>query len=288
MQQAEDRTHRIGQKYSVTVYSFWMKSTVEERIKTKLIEKRLLVETTVDELAVEAMENALSTEDWLDIFGIKPAVKTIQVEAKPADTPQSEVRAETKTRPIINSVPPTESASSQYINVNMESNQMSNDRFRAVEENLELLRKDIAGREKAKILASFEEKTRIELGIQELRKQMRPFEEEYWQLLATRATQVEITEPEAEIVVAELVEQVGQLQTSSQYPDQLLQLLHNIYIEVSKPGTPDAAKLKGALLMFPPFVSLSYEGEIDIENFCHTHLPTFTKWSKALAKKWSV
>ncbi|MEG5066596.1 DEAD/DEAH box helicase [Microcoleus sp. B3-A4] len=288
MQQAEDRTHLIGQKYSVTVYSFWMKSTVEERIKTKLIEKRLLVETTVDELAVEAMENALSTEDWLDIFGIKPAVKTIQVEAKPADAPQSEVRAETKTRPIINSVPPTESASSQYIKVNMESNQMSNDRFRAVEENLELLRKDIAGREKAKILASFEEKTRIELGIQELRKQMRPFEEEYWQLLATRATQVEITEPEAEIVVAELVEQVGKLQTSSQYPDQLLQLLHNIYIEVSKPGTPDAAKLKGALLMFPPFVSLSYEGEIDIENLCHTHLPTFTKWSKALAKKWSV
>jgi len=122
MQQAEDRTHRIGQKYSVTVYSFWMKSTVEERIKTKLIEKRLLVETTVDELAVEAIENGLSTEDWLDIFGIKPAVKTIQVEAKSVDAPQSEVRAETKARPIISSVPPTESASSQYIKANMESN----------------------------------------------------------------------------------------------------------------------------------------------------------------------
>ena len=288
MQQAEDRTHRIGQKYSVTVYSFWMNSTVEKRIKEKLVEKRLLVETTVDELVVEAIENALSTEDWLDIFGIKPAVKKIQVEPKPPDAPQSEVRPEKKARPIISSVPPTESASSQYIKVNMESNQMSNDRFRAVEENLELLRKDIAGREKAKILASFEEKTRIELGIQELRKQMRPFEEEYWQLLATRATQVEITEPEAEIVVAELVEQVGKLQTSSQYPDELLQLLHNIYIEVSKQGTPDAAKLKGALSMFPPFVNLSYEGEIDIEKLCHTHLPTFTNWSKALAKKWSV
>lgn len=285
MQQAEDRTHRIGQKYRVTVYSFWMKSTVEKRIKEKLVEKRLLVETTVDELAVEAMENALSTEDWLDIFGIKPAVKTIQVEAKPADARQSEVRAETKTRPIISSVPPTESECSQYIKANMESNKMSNDRFRAVEENLELLRNDIAGREKAKILASFEEKTRIELGIQELRKQMRPFEEEYWQLLATRATQVEITEPEAKIVVAELVEQVGKLQTSTQYPDELLQFLQNIYIEVRKSGTPDAAKLKGALSMFPPFVSLSYEREIDIENLCRTHLPTFTNWYKALSKK---
>ncbi|MEZ2321922.1 MAG: DEAD/DEAH box helicase [Microcoleus sp.] len=286
MQQAEDRTHRIGQKYSVTVYSFWMKSTVEERINTKLDEKRLLIETTVDELAVEAIENALSTDDWLDIFGIKPALKKIHVEPKPAQAPQSEVHPEKKARPIISSVQPTESASSQYIKVDMESNRMSNDRFRAVEENLELLRKDIAGREKAKILASFEEKTRIELGIQEQRKQMRLFEEEYWQLLATRATQVEITEQEAEIVVAELVEQVGQLQTSTQYPDQLLQLLQNIYIEVSKTGKPDAAKLKGALSMFPPFFSLSYEGEIDIEKFCHTHLPTFTNWYKALAKQW--
>jgi len=114
---------------------------------------------------------------------------------------------------------------------------------------------------------------------------MRPFEEEYWQLLATRATQVEITEPEAKIVVAELVEQVGQLQTSSQYPDELLQLLHNIYIEVSKPGRPAAAKLKGVLSMFPPFVGLGYEVEIDTESFCRTHLPNFTKWYKALAKK---
>ncbi len=114
---------------------------------------------------------------------------------------------------------------------------------------------------------------------------MRPFEEEYWQLLATRSTQVEIAEPEAEIVVAELVEQVGQLQTSRQYPDELLQLLQKIYIEVSKPGTPAAAKLKGALSMFPPFVSLGYEVEIDTENFCRTHLPTFTKWYKALAKR---
>ncbi|HAA30660.1 MAG TPA: ATP-dependent helicase, partial [Cyanobacteria bacterium UBA8553] len=40
MQNAEDRTHRYGQKSSVTVYSFWMKSTVDERIKKKLIEKR--------------------------------------------------------------------------------------------------------------------------------------------------------------------------------------------------------------------------------------------------------
>jgi hypothetical protein len=61
--------------------------------------------------------------------------------------------------------------------------------------------------------------------------------------------------------------------------------LHKIYIEVSKPGTPAAAKLKGALSMFPPFVSLSYEAEIDTENFFRAHFPTFTSWSKTLARK---
>jgi superfamily II DNA or RNA helicase len=285
MHQAEDRAHRIGQKSSVTVYSFWMKGTIEERIKKKLIEKRLLVESTVDELAVEAIENSLSTEDWLDIFGMKPTLRTIQVEAKPADTPQPKVRAEKKTRSKISSLKPSVPTSSQPTKLTTESNQMSNDRLCAVEENLELLRKQIAGKEKAKILAPFEEHARIELGIQELRKQMRPFEEEYWQLLVMRSNQVEIAVPEAEIVVAELVEQVGQLRTSNQYPDEVLQILQKIYLEVSKPGTPAAAKLKGALSMFPPFIGLGYEVEIDTESFFLTHLPTFTKWYKALAKK---
>lgn len=79
MQNAEDRTHRIGQKYSVTVYSFWMKGTVEERIKKKLFDKRLLIDNTVNDLAVEAIEKKLSTEEWLDIFGIKSTVKTTRI-----------------------------------------------------------------------------------------------------------------------------------------------------------------------------------------------------------------
>ncbi|HAJ64822.1 MAG TPA: hypothetical protein DCP31_40930, partial [Cyanobacteria bacterium UBA8543] len=285
MQNAEDRTHRYGQKSSVTVYSFWMKSTVDERIKKKLIEKRLLVESTVDELAVEVIENGLSTEDWLDIFGIKPAVGTIEVEAKPADEPQPKVRAEKTVRAKINSVKPSESTSNQTIKSTTEYSQMSNERIRQVEKNLKRLRDQLAGKEDTLTTIAPEERVRIKQQISDLKLEIKPFEEEYWQLLATRSTEVEIAESEAEIVVAELVEQVGQLQTSSLYPDELLQILQKIYIEVSKPGTPAAAKLKGAVSMFPPFVSLGYEAEIDTENFFRTHLPTFTKWCKALAKK---
>jgi hypothetical protein len=54
---------------------------------------------------------------------------------------------------------------------------------------------------------------------------------------------------------------------------------------VSKPGTDAAAKLKGALSLLPPFVSLSYEAELDTEKFLQEHFPTFIKWSEALAKK---
>jgi SNF2 family DNA or RNA helicase len=71
MQQAEDRAHRIGQTQKLTVYSFWMKGTIEERIKKKLTEKRLLVENLINPLAVEAVEHSITTEEWLDILGIE-------------------------------------------------------------------------------------------------------------------------------------------------------------------------------------------------------------------------
>ena len=286
MQNAEDRTHRIGQKNSVTVYSFWMKETIEERIKKKILEKRLLIESTVDELAVNTLEDELSTEDWLDIFDIKPVIKTSEnVDRSSVPSAVEKTTSARRRRSKSNSTEKSVSVLNNSNNKSTEVIPMSNDRLRTVEQNLDLLRKDIEGREKAKILAAFEEKARIELGINEQRKEMKKCEEEYWQLLAGQLNQTAINEPEAESVIAELIEQVGMLQTSTQYPDEILQLLQKIYAEVSKLGSPASAKLKGAVSMLPPFVGLSYEAEIDTENFFRTHLPTFTKWYKSLAKK---
>ena len=75
MQNAEDRAHRIGQTKKLTVYSFWMKGTIEERVKKKLTEKHLLVENVINPLAVEAVENPITTEEWLDILGIETVQK---------------------------------------------------------------------------------------------------------------------------------------------------------------------------------------------------------------------
>lgn len=86
---------------------------------------------------------------------------------------------------------------------------------------------------------------------------MQPFEKEYWQILADESVTVALSEPAPEVVVAEIVEQAGKLQTSQQYPDEVLKWLEKIYVEVSKPGESVAARLKGALSLLPPFVNVS-------------------------------
>lgn len=162
---------------------------------------------------------------------------------------------------------------------------MSSDRLRQVERNLTRLRQQLAGKEDTLTTIAPEERVRIKQQIADLKVEMQPFEKEYWQILADESATTAISEPAPEVVVAEIVERVEQLQISQQYSDEVLEWLEKIYAEVSKPGTPAAAKLKGALSLLPPFVSLSYEAELDTENFLRTYFPTFTKWSKALAKK---
>jgi ERCC4-related helicase len=82
MQNAEDRVHRIGQTKGVTIYSFWMKGTIEERIKKKLIDKHILIDNTINSLAADMDDDMLlSTEDWLDIFDIKLAKRAADVKA---------------------------------------------------------------------------------------------------------------------------------------------------------------------------------------------------------------
>jgi len=162
---------------------------------------------------------------------------------------------------------------------------MSNDRLNQIEKNLKRLREQLAGKEDTLTTIAPEERVRIKQQISDLKTEIHPFEEEYWQILQEQAAIVEVTDSEAQVVIAEIVERVGYLQNDSQYSPEMLDLLQRIYSEVSKPGTPAAAKLKGALSLMPPFVSLSYEAEIDTENFLRTHFPTFRGWAKALAKK---
>jgi hypothetical protein len=165
---------------------------------------------------------------------------------------------------------------------------MSNNRLRQIEENLLLLREQLGGMETTLITAPAEEKIRLKQRIRtELRPQIRQFEEEYWQILANQADELAIPEADAEVIVAEIVQQVDQLEVRqpAPYPADVLNLLQQIRDTLNQPGTPAAAKLKGVISSIPPFIGVSYEAELDTENFFRTYFPTFTRWIKGAAKK---
>jgi len=164
---------------------------------------------------------------------------------------------------------------------------MSSDRLRHVEKNLTRLRQQLEGKENTLTTIAPEERKRIEQQIDDLKKLMRPVEEEYWQILANQPVETaNDLNPAPEVVVAEIVDRVGQLQASQQYShnDLVLQLLQDIDAKVSEDKSA-AAKLKGVVSLLPPFVNLSYDVELDTENFLQRHFPTFRRWSNALAKK---
>ena len=159
------------------------------------------------------------------------------------------------------------------------------DRLSDIEENLESLREQLGGKEKARVLARLEDKTLIKQQIRELRKEIREQEENYWQVIAQQTKTVEIPEHEAEVIVAEIVEEVGQIEVQGEYSDEVLQILQEIRDKLNQPGPTAAAKLKGVISSIPPFVGISYEAELDTENIFQRHFPTFRKLIKVLAKK---
>ncbi|MEG4032106.1 MULTISPECIES: hypothetical protein [unclassified Microcoleus] len=158
-------------------------------------------------------------------------------------------------------------------------------RLSDIQENLEDLQEQLVGKQKALNLAPQEEKIRIKQQIRELRKEIREQEDDYWQVIAQQTKTVEIPEHEAEIIVAEIVEEVGQIEVQGQYSDEVLQILQEIRDKLNQPGATAAAKLKGVISSIPPFVGISYEAELDTENFFQQHFPTFRKLIKVLAKK---
>ncbi len=164
---------------------------------------------------------------------------------------------------------------------------MSIDRLNQLANQLELLQEQLAGVEEAKILARLEDKALLEQRIRKLKQEMQPIDQEYWQLVARSASQLSIPEPEAEVAVGEIVEAVTQIEAypTPAYSAEMLQILTEIRDKLNQPGSPAAAKLKGVISSVPPFVSLSYEAELDTENFLAKYFPTFTGLIRGAVKK---
>jgi predicted helicase len=163
---------------------------------------------------------------------------------------------------------------------------MQIDRLSQLEKNLKSLRNQQHALEEEAILTTGLPKIQAEQRLEEqIKPKIREYEKEYLQVLAQQTKTVEIPEHEAEVIVAQIVEEVGQIEVQGQYPDEVVQILQEMRDKLNEPGPTAAAKLKGVISSIPPFVGISIEGEFDTENFLQQHFPTFWKWTKVFAKK---
>lgn len=69
--QAEDRTHRLGQIYPVTVVKYTCLGTIEERIDRILSEKQQLFDETVDDVSID-VGSSLTRDELFGLFDLEP------------------------------------------------------------------------------------------------------------------------------------------------------------------------------------------------------------------------
>jgi SNF2 family DNA or RNA helicase len=67
--QAEDRVHRLGQAFPVTVYRFTCEGTIEERIEQIIERKRVLFRELVDEVTLD-LSTSLSARELFGLVGV--------------------------------------------------------------------------------------------------------------------------------------------------------------------------------------------------------------------------
>ena len=82
--QAEDRAHRLGQHYPVTVYQYVCTNTIEERIDRLISEKQALFDDLIDDVSLD-IGSVLTSREIFGLFGLEPP--PAQRTRRPADLP---------------------------------------------------------------------------------------------------------------------------------------------------------------------------------------------------------
>ena len=134
---------------------------------------------------------------------------------------------------------------------------MSAGELQNLEDNIQRLKQQLAGKRNTLVTIAPEEQVRIKQQIEDLRRLIRDFEREKWDLVASESQEASF--PDAEVMVAEIITEVTAITTEP--PDQLaspqiLELLNQILAKLNQPERSAAAKLKAAISTIPPFVSL--------------------------------
>jgi DNA repair exonuclease SbcCD ATPase subunit len=155
---------------------------------------------------------------------------------------------------------------------------MSAGELQNLDKNIQRLKEQLAGKRDILVTIGPEEQVRIKQQIEDLRRLIRDFEREKWDLVASESQEASF--PDAEVMVAEIITEVTAITTEP--PDQLaspqiLELLNQILAKLNQPERSAAAKLKAAISTIPPFVSLTYEAELDTESTFKRYFPTFNR-----------
>jgi Rad3-related DNA helicase len=164
---------------------------------------------------------------------------------------------------------------------------MSDPTLEQLDEDIKLLREQLSGKRRTLVVIAPEDQVRIEQQIKELRKKIRGFEQEKWELIAQITSDLVITDDEATAIVAKIVETEGAIAATppDDAPAEILALLQKILTKINDQDKAAAAKLKGAISLLPPFVSLSYEAELDTENTAKKYFPTFSRWTQDVSNR---
>jgi DNA repair exonuclease SbcCD ATPase subunit len=155
---------------------------------------------------------------------------------------------------------------------------MATDELQNLDKNIQRLKEQLAGKRDILVTIGPEEQVRIKQQIEDLRRLIRDFEREKWDLVASDSQEASF--PDAEVMVAEIVTELTAI-TKEPPPElasaQILELLNQILAKLNQPERSAAAKLKAAISTIPPFVSLTYEAELDTESTFKRYFPTFNR-----------
>lgn len=163
---------------------------------------------------------------------------------------------------------------------------MSASELKNLDKNIARFKAQLANKRDTLVTIAPEEKVRLRQQIEDLREQIRDLEQEQWQLISQMTGDLTITNEEAEPIVAELVTEVESVKKQpDQFSPEILGLLQQILAKLNAPNTPAAAKLKAAISTLPPFVSLTYEAELDTESTFRTYFPTFNRYLKGVKER---
>jgi hypothetical protein len=155
-----------------------------------------------------------------------------------------------------------------------------------LDKNIERLKDQLAHKRDTLVTIAPEDKVRIKQQIEDVRSEIRDFEQERWELLAQLTEDFPISNEEAETIVAEILTTEGAMVASppTGTPPEILALLRQILAKLDEPESNAAAKLKGAISTFPPFIGITYEAELDTEQTLRRYFPTFRQWAREIVE----